>query len=55
MGSRLISCSYSAGVGLIWALLPEHEPGPPYASIGLGVLGPVLGGKGVGQSQQGGI
>lgn len=41
------------GGGLVRALLPEHEPGAPHASIGLGVLGPVLGGKGLGRVSTG--
>ena len=41
------------GGGLVRALLPEHAPGAPHASIGLGVLGPVLGGKGSGRVSTG--
>ena len=42
-----------AGVGLVWALLPEHEPGASYASIGLGVLGPCAGREGCGSVSTG--
>lgn len=41
------------GGGLVRALLPEHAPGAPHASTGLGVLGPVLGGKGLGRVSTG--
>lgn len=55
MGSRLIFCSYSQVLGSSGHCFQNTNQGLRMQVLDLGSWAPVLGGKGVGQSQQGGI